>query len=911
MIFCFSIPRAFDISAPISGEARSSSTASKRGSIDLVHDRKLQRARHGRGPDYAKGILRSSVISALDALKASLDQFRAAADADLAALLKEELAGSIERYETLKARAGALDFLDLLLKTRDLLQGNAGVRAAFQRRFRRIFVDEFQDTDPLQAEILLLLAADPSDARRVSPGKLFIVGDPKQSIYRFRRADVAVYRKVCEELVANGAKHVTLTTSFRSTPEIQAVVNAAFEPEMTGDEATLQADYVPLTPFRPQPKDRPSVVVLPVPEPYGVRNVSAMAIEKSLPDAVGAFVDWLVGRSGWGIEPRDICVLFRRFISFGDDVTRPYVDALDARGIPHVLVGGKSFHEREEVETVRAALTAVEWPDDELSVFATLRGSLFAIGDEDLLDWHERHGGFHPFRVPHGDEAAEGGKDGAHLEPIRQALQLLQRLHRRRNYRPVADTLGDLLEATRAHVGFVLRSAGEQALANVLHVAELARQYELEGGISFRGFVEALSEAAETAASTEAPILEESSGGVRLMTVHKAKGLEFPVVILADLTCKLARADAGRWIDPDRKLCALRLGGWSPHDLLRQGPIEVARDQAEAVRLAYVAATRARDLLVVPAVGDGPYDGGWLDPLSKAIYPLPPSCREARKAPGCPAFTSKDSVLKRPENDPAQAATVAPGLHAGVVWWDPRALSLHAETSLGLRRDDLIVKDVDMFTVDQKMADYERWRASRDAALEQGSSASLVIRTVTELAHAPDLTTEPTERPARPIEVLDLPRPAGRPSGPRFGTLVHGVLSFVALDADADAIRALAASQARILGATTGEIDAAVQSVAAVLAHPLLDRARAAAKHDRLRRELPIVASSDGGLVEGTIDLFIDDDEGLVIDFKTDRDLDAPGAELDFGQYERQVAFYCDALGRLRGTPPRGVLMRI
>jgi ATP-dependent exoDNAse (exonuclease V) beta subunit len=893
--------------------------------VDLVHDRKLQRARHGRGPDYARGILRSSVISALDGLKASLDQFRAAADADLAALLQEELAGSIERYETLKARAGALDFLDLLLKTRDLLQGNAGVRQAFQRRFSRIFVDEFQDTDPLQAEILLLLASDPAGAGRVAAGKLFIVGDPKQSIYRFRRADVAVYRKVCEQLVANGARHVTLTTSFRSTPEIQAVVNAAFEPEMTGDAATLQADYVPLTPFRPQPKDRRSVVVLPVPEPYGVRNVSAIAIEKSLPDAVGAFIEWLVARSGWGVTPRDVCVLFRRFISFGDDITRPYVDALDARGIPHVLVGGKSFHEREEVETVRAALTAVEWPDDELSVFATIRGALFAIGDEDLLDWHERHGGFHPFRVPQVDDAGGADRDAAHLEPIRQALLLLQRLHRRRNYRSVADTLGDLLEATRAHVGFVLRSAGEQALANVLHVAELARQYELEGGISFRGFVEALSEAADTAASAEAPILEESSGGVRLMTVHKAKGLEFPVVILADLTCKLARADAGRWIDPDRKLCALRLGGWSPNDLLRQGPIEVARDQAEAVRLAYVAATRARDLLVVPAVGDGPYDGGWLDPLSKAIYPAPPSCREAQKAPGCPAFGSKDSVLKRPDNDPAQAATVAPGLHVipqapspraqapgpAVVWWDPRALSLHAETSLGLRRDDLIVKDVDMFTVDQKMADYERWRASRDAALEQGSSASLVVRTVTELAHAPDVTTMSIDRPARPIEVVDLPRPAGRPSGPRFGTLVHGVLSFVALDAETDAIRALAESQARILGATTGEIDAAVQSVAAVLAHPLLDRARAAAGHDRLRRELPIVASSDAGLVEGTIDLFIDDDEGLVIDFKTDRDLDAPGAELDFGQYERQVAFYCDALGRLRGTPPRGVLMRI
>jgi ATP-dependent helicase/nuclease subunit A len=531
-----------------------------------------------------------------------------------------------------------------------------------------------------------------------------------------------------------------------------------------------------------------------------------------------------------------------------------------------------------------------------------------------LLEWHHLHRSFHPFRIP--QDAADGGP--VHLRPIAEALRLLQVLHRRRNYRPVADTIADLLDATRAHVGFVLRSAGEQALANVLHVAELARQYELGGGISFRGFVETLSEAAEGAQSAEAPILEEGSDGVRLMTVHKAKGLEFPVVILADLTCRLSRADADRWIDPGRRLCAMKLAGWAPHDLLLQGQIEVARDQEEAIRLAYVAATRARDLLVVTAIGDEPYDGGWLEPLNKAIYPPATSCRAGQKAPGCPPFASKDSVLMRPDNDPARATTVAPGLHAipqaptpkpqtpRVVWWDPRSLALHVEPSLGLRRDDLIVKDVDMFTVDQKMAEYEQWRASRDRALEIASAPTLTVRTVTEIAQEPLAVSEEAQR----IEVVELPRPAGRPSGPRFGTLVHSVLSLVSLNADRDAIRPLAATQARILDAPGAEVDAAVDAVAAVLAHPLLDRARDAERQGRLRRELPLVASKDAVLVEGTIDLFVDVDEGLVIDFKTDRDLD-PSYERDFGQYERQVGFYCEALGRLRGTPPRGVLLRI
>ena len=153
---------------------------------------------------------------------------------------------------------------------------------------------------------------------------------------------------------------------------------------------------------------------------------------------------------------------------------------------------------------------------------------------------------------------------GGHLQPIADALRLLQRLHRRRNYIPVADTIHKLLAETRAHVGLVLRSGGEQALANVLHVAELARQYEQAGGISFRGFVDELRMAAGETEAAEAPILEEGSDGVRLMTVHKAKGLEFPVVILADLTCKLSRVEAGRWIDLERGVCAIKLAGLSP-----------------------------------------------------------------------------------------------------------------------------------------------------------------------------------------------------------------------------------------------------------------------------------------------------------------------------------------------------------
>ena len=231
-----------------------------------------------------------------------------------------------------------------------------------------------------------------------------------------------------------------------------------------------------------------------------------------------------------------MCLLFRRFSSFDEDVTRPFVEALEARGIVHLLVGGKPFHTREEVESLRTALTAVEWPDDELSVYGTLKGPLFAIGDEKLIEYRQARRRLHPYRLPTSADPALPER----LAPIVEALSLLRELHRRRNARPAEETVRDLLEATRAHAGFVLRPWGEQALANVMRIVELARRYEMSGGISFRGFVEQLRADADGEAP-EAPIVEETSEDVRLMTVHRAKGLEFPVVILADVTAIEAR----------------------------------------------------------------------------------------------------------------------------------------------------------------------------------------------------------------------------------------------------------------------------------------------------------------------------------------------------------------------------------
>ncbi|HWG06060.1 MAG TPA: UvrD-helicase domain-containing protein, partial [Beijerinckiaceae bacterium] len=513
---------------------------------------------------------RNEALAFRDQSKANLDAFIAASEADLAPLLQDALQPPISDYEFLKSRAGRLDFLDLLIKTRDLIRADAGVRGELQRRFTHFFVDEFQDTDPLQAEILLLLAADDpheTDWRAVRPipGKLFLVGDPKQSIYRFRRADVALYEDVKERLLRTGAELLHLTTSFRAPPSIQSFVNHVFATAMAAGTEGSHATYVPLKPSRSEIVGQPTVIALPVPNPYGdFGNIVNSRIDESFSEAVGAFVAWLVNESGWTvreqgravpIRPRHIAILFRRFRNFGADVTRSYVRALEARRIPHVLVGGRSFHDREEVIALRNAITAIEWPDDELKVFATLRGPFFALGDEALLAFRQHVEGDGSLTTRRLNPMP--AIDRLALNPIAievaDALELLRLLHVRRNHCPIAQTISTLLETVRAHAGIALWPSGEQALANCQRLIDMARHFE-RGASSFRAFVEKLEADAERGEADEAPIVEEGTEGVRVMTVHKAKGLEFPVVVLADPTCNAARETPSRHVNPDRRL---------------------------------------------------------------------------------------------------------------------------------------------------------------------------------------------------------------------------------------------------------------------------------------------------------------------------------------------------------------------
>jgi ATP-dependent helicase/nuclease subunit A len=896
--------------------------------ITLAHDEKFEKPRRGSPGHYTTGPTRDEILSEHADLLGALLEFERDADADLAAALQVELRAPLDGYEALKARRGVLDYTDLLVKTRDVLRDRADVRAALQQRFTHLFVDEFQDTDPLQVEILLLLVADDpsvSDWHTVRPisGKLFVVGDPKQSIYRFRGADVGMYQTAKALLCDRGAAVLELTTSFRAVPPLQQFVNRAFSTAMHEDRRTFQAAYVPLTEFRAV-RDQTAIVALPVPRPFGMRgDVTKTAIRASVPDTIAGFVEWLVRRSGWTVTERDrdepvpvdarhICLLFRKFSDWGSDLTQAYAQALEARDIPHLLVGGKSFHAREEVESLRTALAAIEWPDDQLSVFATLKGPFFAIADEDLLEWRHRFGRLHPFHPPL-DPPAPG-----HLAPIVEALDVLRTLHRRRNTRPVEETIHDLFTATRAHAGLVLRPRGEQALANAMRVADLARGYEATGGLSFRGFIDRLQREAQGEAP-EAPILEEGSEGVRIMTVHKAKGLEFPVVILADPTSNLGSRRASRYVDTDASVCAIRLAGWSPWDLLDHEADELDREGAEGLRIAYVAATRARDLLVVPTLGDDPFDGGWrgaddswMAAVQRATYPAAAARRGCAQMPGCPGF-GPDGVVERPAGESAGPRTVRPGLHTidgtdgtryQVAWWDPHVLRLDAPPVVGVRREDLIV-DTDADTVADGQRRYDEWREARERIRDRGRRPSLTVEIATAAASRSSLEIE---RAAAEVEIVDAGLDIAKPGGRRFGSLIHAVLATIPFDATREQIAVACDTHGRILAATGPEVDAARRIVEGLLGHPLLRCAQAAWKAGKCRREAPVTWVDDSGtLVEGLLDLAFEDGDGwTILDFKTDTEI--AHAE---PHYRRQVALYASAVAEATGKRATGILVRM
>ena len=343
---------------------------------------------------------------------------------------------------------------------------------------------------------------------------------------------------------------------------------------------------------------------------------------------------------------------------------------------------------------------------------------------------------------------------------------------------------------------------------------------------------------------------------------------------------------------------------------------------------------------------DRPYDKGWLRPLNRALYPPVVVRQDPGATPGVPAFKGKDTVLRRPDGQQPDASTVRPGAyrlqdpesgHAyTVAWWDPLLLEHTADDARGLRREDLITKDAAPERVAADRAAFDEWAARREATIQAGAEPSLRVQTATEYA-AQAAAAALADEAAEGVVVEDAAVIEARPSGRRFGTLVHAMLAAVPLDAGLEDVRALAELHARLLGATEEERGVAAITVHRVLRHPRLAAAREAqAAGRRVWREVPlsivrppslavVSAASLGAasaphpaplhpaplhpapvLVDGQCDLAYETAEGwVVIDFKTDVVMATDET------YRRQVALYAEAIARATNRPACGVLLRV
>lgn len=499
-------------------------------------------------------------------------------------------------YERRKSEAGVLDYVDLLVKAAEALRGNASLRAYFRRRFRAIIVDEYQDTDPLQVEIIETIAGffggaveDP----KFGPASYVVVGDPKQSIYRFRRADASIFAAACEAAKTRpGVELVSLTQNFRSTPAILRFVNRFFSAAIR-KSPNGQPEYEPLAPSPNIPDERSLLSLrFTVPEEA---DSSVLEAEASAIAALVAAIQNGTLQVRDGASPRksragDVLILARRLTQI-----RPLEQALERAGVSFVVDGGRSFFIRSEVVETHAVLRAVDDPSDTTSLVAALRSTFFGVSDRAIAEWRFASKELSILGLP-----AEG-------DEVSRALRLLGRLHEDRLRLPPAALLEKLFDETSIFAALHAAERGSTAraqprISNLRKVVHLARQAEGLGLLTLRGFNLLLANRLDGAG--EEPDLPSSRPGdphtVRVMTIHKAKGLEAPVVILYDCLDKfLPRVDTVP-LREERKIALGFVKDCQPPDwdvLVRK---EEARLLEETHRLRYVACTRAKDWLIVP-----------------------------------------------------------------------------------------------------------------------------------------------------------------------------------------------------------------------------------------------------------------------------------------------------------------------
>ena len=780
------------------------------------------------------------------------------------------------RFEAAKERRAGIDFEDLQILAARLLE-RAEIGEHYRSRFRQILVDEFQDTNRLQLRLVKALRGPRTE--------LVVVGDELQSIYGFRHADLDVFRARREELDRRAdAELMRLSGNFRSRPEVVGAVNLF-------GEALLGAAYNPLRvgtspPEEPARGEGPPVELLLTardgwdeeeielePAIDGATPVNCLAEARFVAERLRELADE-------GVPRGEMVVLLRAFTHLD-----AYEDSLERAGLRPYVVGGRGYWSQQQVADVCALLAVIANPLDDHALFGALASPACAVAPDTL--WLLRMAAGKRRHVWPAVEAAAGGEAELvapeRLEGIPEAERELLRTFVSRigslRERAPRLSLAALIEAAVTETGYDLavlsRPAGEARFANVRKMGRLAAEFESREGRDLRGFLDFLAARAESDAEAQAATAAEGHDGVRIMTVHNAKGLEFGVVAVPDLSRRLlngARSPLlalGREEPPRVGLRLVRLG--SPKiDLFEYGALceeSQEREAEEELRLFHVAATRARERLILSGV---------VNPQPGRETKGKPVVERLVEAFGVPRDEDSTVPVAPPSPRPGLDAEMAPSeIAVRVNLPSPeRAAELRelrrrgaAARELGEGPPPLVERRPPI--VPSRPLSYTAISAYEECAYRFYMERVLGLRAPSELHQI----SGPAGREFDAVrdQEAEAAAPSAREERTARGAAVHALLEWSQAHGWAEPSPALAARHAIANGLGDEVAAELLEPVRQWIDSPL--RERIGAEATRTRAEVPLLLGVGGTVLRGSIDLLVEREGAppLVVDYKTDR----------------------------------------
>jgi len=829
--------------------------------------------------------------------------------------LERVLEALTERYEELKAARSGLDFPDLELRALALLRGSEGVAARWRGRFRHILVDEFQDTNRVQLALIECLRDDDT--------RLFVVGDENQSVYRFRNADLEVFREARRQAERDPRTEVlSLRGNFRSAPEVLAAANAVGRtlidgfPELRAGVAPAGAPRAELLltyeegTGKNHRKWSDEDVAEALCPPASGSKPRVVAEARALAERLRELVD------GGEARPGEIVVLLRAFTHVD-----AYEEALRRYGLDPYVVGGRGYWSQQQVEDLLRLLGVVANPLDDELLFGALASPACAVSPDTL--WLLRRaagGGRHVWPVltaAFGDGEPRDGVDAealaaidpADAERLRAFCRTLAELRAEAPLLSLDGLVERTMNAFRYDLALLARSQGAGRMANVRKLMRLAAEFERNEGRDLRGFLEQAATATQRDEREGlAPVQPEDHDGVRIMTVHGAKGLEFPVVAVPDLGRSLSAGHRsgdlwiGRLGDGGVRF-GLRLvfptqdslGVWELDELDRE---EREAEAEEVCRLIYVAATRAERRLILSGAY-GPKDLESLeepDGRDTALRRLLPALRELgwdggdgsiALAPPAPVGEERPAdraALAIRVNAPSAERARELGRGPADAEGAPPPLEARRPPIVPARRSPVPLGHVSYSALDAYKRCGYRFYVERVLGLRQAVAAAGG-------ALSPDLGEAEDEISERAEDELHAPAP-GDDAGSRargLGNAVHAALEWSARQGWARPDDDLLAGLLRREGV---DDEATRERATALIEGWLSSELCAGTRALRLRPEAPFVLPLGGTVLRGSIDLLATDGDGPhVIDFKTDRVGTGGVAELG-ERYAEQRAVY-------------------